>query len=167
MERVCAGEKLGRFAEAAFAAAEGPASRTLAALAASAASKLGQDGFGQRRRPPEVRAPLAPHCGHLLLPNKKSKSPMLFIGHRLAERSSARIMLTSILFPGHRKPSAPGDGWSKRIIRFSEHDSSITPTYRQPPSLTGVSRLLLLGTKRKLRGQQTGTTWQPSPGKLD
>ena len=52
------------------------------------------------------------------------------------------------------EPSIQGDGWRKRIIRFSEHDSSITPIYRQPPSLTGACWLLLLGTERKLRRQK-------------
>lgn len=62
--------------------------------------------------------------------------------------------------------SIRGDGWKKRMIRFSEHHSSITPVYRQPPSLTGICWLLLLGTERKLLRRSRGTAWQPSPGRF-
>ena len=85
--------------------------------------------------------------------------------NRIAGTSAFQKESLRIPCPFHKfsRPSIQGDGWQKRIIRFSDHDSSITPIYRQPPSLTGSCWLLLLGTERKLLRRRTGTAWQPSP----
>ena len=79
----------------------------------------------------------------LLLPNRKSRNPTVDL---------------SMLRPKALRGTVDNNELPLQRLSYS-----ITPIYRQPPSLTGFCRLLLLGTERKLIRRQTGTAWQPSP----
>ena len=130
----------------------------------------------------EIRAPRREESTYAIAPAVSAKRSIKVLARRIRAPSPAfrdtRALRSTLRALGFSKkkiekshlrsnklsePSIQGDGWRKRIIGFSQHDSSITSVYRQPPSLTGFCWLLLLGTERKLFCRRTGTAWQPSP----